>query len=109
MQVCEQEITSEECKQSLFSMKLNRSLGYDGLSIEFYQALWNHLGCPFMNSLNESMRKGQSTDTQGHGILSLLFKSGDETNLNILRPITLLNLDFKIIARKLAERLQKVI
>lgn len=109
MQVCEQEITSEECKQSLFSMKLNSSPGYDGLSMEFNQAFWNHLGCPFMNSLNESIRKGQSTDTQGHGILSSLFKSGDETNLNNWRPITLLNLDYKIIARTLAQRLQKVI
>ena len=63
-----------------------------------------------MNSLNESIRKSQLTDTHGHGVLSfLIFKSGDETNLNNWRPITLLNVDYKIITRTLAQRLQKVI
>ena len=107
--VCEQNITTEEYKQSLFSMKLNKSPGTDGLSVEFYQTFWNQLKGPFMNSLNESIQKGQLTDTQSHGILSLIFKSGDETYLNNWRPITLLNVDYKIIARTLAQRLQKVI
>ena len=62
-----------------------------------------------MNALYESITKGQLTDTQGSGILSLNFKSGDETSLNNWRPITLLNVDYKIIARVLAYRLQKVI
>ena len=109
MHVCEQNITPEECKLSLFSMKLNKSPGSDGLSVEFYQAFWDHLWGPFMNSLNESIRKSQLTDTQSHGVLSLIFKSGDETNLNNWRPITLLNVDYKIITRTLAQRLQKVI
>lgn len=93
-------------------MKLNKNQGSDGLSVEFYQAFWDHLWGPFMNSLNESIRKSQLTDTQGHGVLSLVsspFKSGDETNLNNWRPITLLNVDYKIITRTLAQRLQKVI
>ena len=109
MHVCEQNITIEECKQSLFSMKLNKSPGSDGLSVEFYQTFWNQLKGPFMNSLDESIQKGQLTDTHSHGILSLIFKSGDETYLNNWRPITLLNVDYKIIARTLAQRLQKVI
>ena len=90
-------------------MKLNKSPESDGLSVEFYQTFWNQLKGPFMNSLNESIQKGQLTDTQSHGILSLIFKSGDETYLNNWRPITLLNVDYKIIARTLAQRLQKVI
>ena len=86
MQVCEQKITPEERKLSLFWMKLNKSPGSDGLSVEFYQAFWDHLWGPFMNSLNESIRKSQLMDTQGHRVLSLIFKSGDETNLNNWRP-----------------------
>ena len=62
-----------------------------------------------MNAVNESIRKGQLTDTQGNGILSLIFKSGAESCSNNWRPITLLNVDYKIIARALAQRLQKVI
>ena len=55
-----------------------------------------------MNAMYESITKGQLTDTQGSGILSLIFKSRDETSLNNWRPITLLNVDYKIIARVLA-------
>ena len=108
-QLCDQNITKDECRKSLFSMKLNKSPGSDGLSVEFYQTFWDQLGDLFMNALYESITKGQLTDTQGSGILSLIFKSGDETSLNNWRPITLLNVDYKIIARVLAYRLQKVI
>lgn len=38
MQVCEENITADECEKSLFSMKLNKSPGSDGLSVEFYQS-----------------------------------------------------------------------
>ena len=108
-QLCDQNITIDECRDALFSMKLNKSPGSDGLSVEFYQTFWDQLGESFMNALNESILKGQLTNTQGDGILSLIFKSGDETSLSNWRPITLLNVDYKIIARVLAQRLQKVI
>ena len=108
-QLCDQNITIDECRDALFSMKLNKSPGSDGLSVEFYQTFWGQLGESFMNALNESILKGQLTNTQGDGILSLIFKSGDETSLSNWRPITLLNVDYKIIARVLAQRLQKVI
>ena len=101
-QLCDQTITKEECRKSLFSMKLNKNPGFDGLSVEFYQTFWDQLGDVFMNAMYESITKGQLTDTQGSGILSLIFKSRDETSLNNWRPITLLNLDYKIIARVLA-------
>ena len=108
-QYCDQDIMLEECTNSLFSMKLNKSPGSDGLSVEFYQNFWSTLREPFMNALNESINKGELTGSQEHGILSLIFKSGDETKLGNWRPITLLNVDYKIIARTLAQRLQKVI
>ena len=108
-QMCDQDITLDECRRSLFTMKLNKSQGSDGLSVEFYQSFWTILGEPFMSALNESARKGQFTGSQEHGILSLIFKSGDETNLSNWRPINLLNVDYKIIARTLAQILQKVI
>lgn len=49
------------------------------------------------------------SETQRKGILSLIFKKGDPTNLSNWRPITLLNVDYKIIARVLAFRLQNII
>ena len=62
-----------------------------------------------MNSVRESFIKDQLSDTQKNGILTLIFKSGDKTKFTNWRPITLLNVDYKIIARVLAHRLQRVI
>ena len=36
-------LTIEECTQSVFKMKLNKTPGIDGLSIEFYRAFWSNL------------------------------------------------------------------
>ena len=44
---CENEITEEECKGALFSMKLNKTPGFDGLSVEFHQLFWSHIS-PFL-------------------------------------------------------------
>ena len=96
-------------KNALFSMKLNKSPGSDGLLVEFYQAFWDNLKVYFYNSLKETYQNGYMSETQRKGILSLIFKKGDPTNLSNWRPITLLNVDYKIIARVLAFRLQTII
>ena len=43
------------------------------------------------------------------GIISLLYKSGNREEIKNWRPITLLNIDYKVIAKCLAERLKKVL
>ena len=106
---CENEISLDDCKNALFSMKLNKSPGSDGLSVEFYQAFCDNLKVYFYNSLKETYQNGYMSETQRKGILSLIFKKGDPTNLSNWRPLTLLNVDYKIIARVLAFRLQTII
>ena len=108
-ETCENEIILDDCKNALFSMKLNKSPGSDGLSVEFYQAFWDNLKVYFYNSLKETYQNGYMSETQRKGILSLIFKKGDPTNLSNWRPITLLNVDYKIIARVLAFRLNTII
>ena len=47
--------------------------------------------------------------SQNRGVLTLLFKSGKRENIRNWRPLTLLNTDYKIIAKILAERLKMVL
>ena len=60
-----------------------------------------------MDSFNDAFRHGKLSVTQKRGIISLIPK--DESNLTMLsnwRPITLLNVDYKILAKAIAKRIQ---
>ena len=47
--------------------------------------------------------------SQRRGVISLLFKKGDRTQLKNWRPITLLTTDYKILSKALAKRLHEVL
>ena len=59
--------------------------------------------------LNYFYAHGSLSDTQRRGILRLLFKKDDPLELKNWRPISLLNTDYKICMKVLANRLRKVI
>ena len=48
-------------------------------------------------------------NSQYRGKITLMYKSGVREDIKNWRPITLLNLDYKIIAKIYAERLKKVL
>ena len=37
------EVTDTECSEAIGNMKLNKSPGLDGLTVEFYRAFWGNL------------------------------------------------------------------
>ena len=49
------------------------------------------------------------SESQNRGIITLMFKSGEREDIKIWRPITLLNVDYKIVSKILAERLKRVL
>ena len=99
---CEGSITENECLEALKSMKQNKSPGSDGLSVEFYKCFWEDIKHIVIDSLNEGYEKKQLSCTQSQGILTLLYKKGDKKLLDNWRPISLLNIDYKLAARILS-------
>ena len=98
-----------ECRNAILNMKINKSPGSDGLPVEFYITFWDDIKSILMNSLNAAYHKGELSPSQKRGILTLLYKKGDKSELSNWRPISLLNTDYKILAHVLANRLKKVI
>ena len=70
---------------------------------------WGDIKHLLIDSLNEGYHEGELSTTQKRGIISLLYKKNDKSLLNNLRPNSLLNTDYKVLAHILANRLKRVI
>ncbi len=104
----EGEISESELLASLKSTANNKSPGSDGFPCEFYKFFWQDITTLVVNSLNMALRKGEMSSTQKHGLITLLPKKGkDILYLKNWRPITLLNVDYKLAAKCIAVRLKK--
>lgn len=100
----------EEIRAALKSMKRNRSPGSDGLTVEFYSKFWKFLGKSFTALVNRLLGEGVLSTTQRKGLITLLCKDESRrTDLRAWRPITLLNCDYKLIAKCLSVRLTPVL
>ena len=108
-QKCEGLLTLSECHEALGQMSSSKSPGADGLPVEFYRRFWGLLGQDLVDILNYSFDHGALSDSQRLGIIRLLFKKDDSLTLKNWRPISLLNTDYNICTKVLANRLRKVI
>lgn len=90
-------------------MKLNKSPGLDGLTVEFCRVFWSKLKYILTDVLNKGNDEQCLTYSQRTSILTLLLKKGDHLNLDNYRPISLLNVDLKILSYVLAQRLKNLL
>ena len=107
---CEGLLTKAECLQAVKNMEPDKTPGSDGLPADFYKVFWNDISDYLVNSINYAFGEGQLSVTQRRGIIKLIPKKDAEPDLiRNWRPITLLNCDYKIAAKAVANRLKKVI
>ena len=107
--MCEGLVTKYECFEAIKSMKRNKSPGLDGITIEFYEHFWPLIGDLLTTVFNESFENEILPFSQRSAVLSLIFKNGDAEDIANYRPISLTNVDYRILAFVLAGRLQEVI
>ncbi len=108
-EMCDQNISVNECKSVLKHMKNNKSPGLDGLPIEFYKTFWDLISDFLLEVYNESLINGELSYSQRTAIMSPIFKKNDRRYLKNYRPISLTTSDYKILAFVLARRLQRVL
>ena len=107
---CEGKIEYNECFKVLQSFQKNKTPGNDGLTIEFYVAFWPLIGKHLVDCVNYSFEFGELSNSQKQAIITLVEKKGkDKRLIKNWRPISLINVDTKIISKVLASRLEKVL
>ena len=99
-------LSENEILKIVKSLKKNKTPGEDGLPSEFYQVFWTDIKHYLINSFQYSYEVGELSITQKRGILSLIPKKSDPLRLKNWRPISLLNQDYKILAKLVAERIK---
>ena len=106
----DEDINLDEISKVIKILKPNISPGEDGIISEFYQLFWQDIKNEFFEVI-EFFFKFEYTlsASQSKGVLILLHKEGKREDIKNWRPLTLLNCDYKIISKLLAERLKNVL
>ena len=108
--ICDQELTIEECGKALKQLENNKSPGADGLTTNFYKFFWPDIKNIVYESYLYSEKNGNLSYYQKLGILNIMPKENKDIRyLKNWRPISLLTTDYKILTKALASRLQKVL
>ena len=106
----ENPLCSEECYNVLKECAKGKCPGSDGLSVEFYLHFWSLLGEEMTQSFNYAFQRGQMNITQKQGIIKVIpKKKKDKSYLENWRPLTLLNVDYKIATKTMAHRIATVL
>ena len=106
----EGKITLDEAGRVLKNMSNNKSPGSDGFTAEFFKFFWLQLGTFVVRSLNEGFEKKEMSTTQKEGVIICIPK-GDRPKefIKNWRPISLLNVVYKICSGCIAARLKGVL
>ena len=100
------QISMEDLQTAIRTMNNNKTPGFDGIPVDFYKVFWNYLKKPFMDMLLECYEDNNLHRSAKQGVLNLIPKANKDTRfIKNLRPITLLNTDYKIIEKAIANKM----
>ena len=103
-------ILYEEATRTLKGMKNNKSPGTDGFTVEFLKFFWKDLAAFIIKSINCGFEKGRMSVTQREGVITCIPKGNKSKKfLKNWRPISLLNVIYKIASGAIANRVKSVL
>ena len=105
----DKDLSIQEISKSMSSLQNRKSPGSDGLTKEFYDYFWPDLKDLYFDCLKECKLSKKLTDSQKRGLIRISYKKNGRIWIKNYRPITLLNVDLKILTRTLAMRVAKVL
>ena len=104
-------LTLHEIDCALKNMNNNKSPGPDGFTSEFYQVFWSDISMYFLRSLNFGYNSGGLLSvSQRRSVITLIPKGNKPRKcLTNWRPISLLNVSYKLASACIANRLKIVL
>ena len=106
---CEGAITEFELLKTVTSLDNDKSPGNDGITKEFYIKFWDVVKEPLCASIQQFFIAGELSTSQKKAIIKLIEKKDrDKRFIKIWQPISLLNVNMKLISKELASRLKSV-
>jgi exonuclease III len=103
-------LTDQEISTALKELPSHKSPGGDGFTVDFYKFFWPDIKNLVCKSIKLAVQRGEMSIEQKRAVLTLVPKKDKDVRiLKNWRPISLLNTDYKILAKALAIRIQSVI
>lgn len=97
--------TIEELSYVLSRIKLRKTPGEDKVAGELYKWLEYDNRLVLLQVINDCYARGTMETHHLHAVVVSIYKKGDSTNLANYRPISLLNICYKVMAALVKERL----
>lgn len=107
-EVLSRDILEKELSSAILSMAKGKTLGHDGIPIEFFQKCWPTIRADFLQMLYKGMESWTLHEGVAKGLISLIPKEGDSKDLNCWRLIILLTASYMVSAKTLQLRLQPI-
>jgi hypothetical protein len=99
-------ITPGELQYTIKQGKKNKAPGFNGICQEFLQTFWDVTKTKLLQILNDMYMNLDIEEQQKYRLLVCLLKHKRATSVNEYRPLTILNRDFKMLTRVIANRLK---
>ena len=104
-----EDISYEDISEIVKNCENNKSPGLDGLPYEFYKVVWSVIGQDFVMILQCQLDRLRLIDSDTVGATRLAPKVSGIPQVDELRPITLLNTDYKILTKLFVLRMVPIL
>jgi len=102
-------ITVDEVWKAISQGKPHKASGVDGIGLEFYRSEWDVIKTELVQIMNCMFLKDPLMAQQVKGHLVCIPKKPHPARIKDYRPLTLLNTDYKILVRIIANRLKPIL
>ena len=102
----ETSITEEQLKAALNKGACSKDPAREGIWLEFFKVYWDSIKNDVLAVFNQKHSDGRTMEQQNHGIVVCIPKTHIPTTPADYKPIIVLNTDYKILARIIANWLR---